>query len=126
MNTKDKGELSEARFIVKFLEMGYICSKPFGDNSAYDLIIDDRISLFKVQIKTGRVRNNSLLFNAVSCSRYVHRKYTNLEVDIYAVYEPEADKYYLIPFKDVTANKPQLTLNEVAKVNQRRAKDYEV
>lgn len=111
MNTKTVGELTEAKVLVKLLESGYVCSKPFGDNARYDLIVDDGVILQKVQIKTGRVRNGAIEFNVMSCSRYVNKHYKG-QVDCFIVYVPELNKYYLVPEDEVGTSKFYLTLSK--------------
>jgi hypothetical protein len=73
---------------------------PVGESARYDLVIDKEGKFSRVQVKTGRLRNGVILFNAYS-SHY-HRKsssckpYTD-EIDFFGVYCPELSSVYLIP-----------------------------
>jgi hypothetical protein len=49
---------------------GYDISLPFGENTRYDLVIDDGVTLSRVQCKTGRLRAGAIRFAACSC--YAH------------------------------------------------------
>ena len=110
MNTKSVGELTEAKIIVKLLELGYVCSKPFGDNARYDLIVDDGLRLSRVQIKTGRVREGSVIFNVTSANRYTNKHYKG-QIEAFVVFVPEINKYYWIPIEDTGKSKMQFSLN---------------
>ena len=68
MQTGEKGNLSEARILAAFVAAGYLVSVPFGSGCKYDFVVDDTTHLFRVQCKTGRVKNGVLLFNAYSQS----------------------------------------------------------
>src|SRR5437870_6319042 len=40
INTKRKGELSEAAFLLKAASLGFGVAKPWGDSERYDFILD--------------------------------------------------------------------------------------
>jgi hypothetical protein len=60
MNTREKGNLTEAKIMTALVEAGYLVSLPFGEGHKYDFIIDDGQGLHRVQCKTGRVKGGSL------------------------------------------------------------------
>jgi len=45
---------------------GYAVLLPFGENTRYDLVIDDGQRLARVQCKTGRLRGGAVVSVAVS------------------------------------------------------------
>lgn len=102
LQTADKGNLSEARILAAFVAAGYLVSVPFGSGHKYDFVVDDSTRLLRVQCKTGRVKNGTLLFNAYSQSGNgsVKMSYRGL-ADLFAVLNPEDDKVYLVPVEDV-------------------------
>src|SRR5213592_1586521 len=51
VNTKRKGELSEAAFLLKAASLGFGVAKPWGDSERYDFILDNGHRLLRVQIK---------------------------------------------------------------------------
>ena len=103
MNSKAVGILSEQKTIVRLLELGYIVSRPIGDNSRYDLIIDNG-KLYRVQVKTGRLRNGIILFNrkSVTWNRTATytTPYTKEEIDWFLVYCPDTNELYKVPVED--------------------------
>ncbi len=111
MHTGEKGNLSEARVLAAFVGAGYLVSVPFGSGHKYDFVVDDSKRLLRVQCKTGRVKNNGLLFNAYSQSGNggVKMSYRGL-ADLFAVLNPEDDKVYLIPVDEVGVTDVSLRL----------------
>ena len=113
-DTKSKGDISELRVAVALAEAGYAVSKPLGDNQRYDLIADDGERLLRVQVKTGRIRQNVVKFNC--SSTHGHRRtqmkirpYTG-QIELLAVYCPQNRKVYLVPEADLTRSVIHLRL----------------
>ena len=102
MQTREKGNLSEAKILAAFVAAGYFVSLPFGSGHKYDFVIDDSTRLFRVQCKTGRVKKGSLIFNAYSQSGNgsVKMGYRGL-ADLFAVLNPVDDKVYLVSVDEV-------------------------
>jgi hypothetical protein len=99
-DTKSIGDISEMMVALALSRAGYFVAKPFGENCRYDLIIDRGDALFRVQVKTGRLRNGAILFNTYS-SHYHRsgggcRAYTN-EIDYFGIYCPGLNAVYLVP-----------------------------
>ena len=64
-NTKRVGTISEAAVIMRFVKLGYRVSLPFGESTPYDLIVESpNDTLFRIQVKTGRLRNGVIRFAA--------------------------------------------------------------
>lgn len=85
------------------MRKGWSISVPWGENSKYDLVVDDGKSLLRIQCKTGRVRKGVLLFNTYTS--HVHRDgkqegYKG-KADYFGVFCSENDKCYLVPVADV-------------------------
>ena len=111
-DTKSIGDVSEACVLAELVKAGYAVSRPFGENCRYDLVIDDGVTLSRVQVKTGRLRDGVIVFNC--CSTHGHRRsaattqpYTG-QIELLAVYCPETEKVYLLPEADLTRSKIQL------------------
>lgn len=105
MNTTRLGDISEAKILAKLLEHGYVVLKPWSNNSRYDLVADKDDKFFRVQCKTGKLREGSIVFKTCSINRtkngvYVAKSYAG-QIDFFGVYCFELDKCYLIPASDV-------------------------
>jgi PD-(D/E)XK nuclease superfamily protein len=85
---------------------GYAVLLPFGENTRYDLVIDDGEAFSRVQCKTGRLRGGVVLFNTCSCYGHhmnpgMSRRDYQGQVDYFAVHCPETGGVYLIPIDAV-------------------------
>jgi hypothetical protein len=116
-------------------DAGFEILVPFGENTRYDLVIDDGARLARVQCKTGRLRNGGVLFSA--CSSYAHhpnprmvtRSYLG-QIDYFAVYCPDNGSSYLIPIDDAQVKARGKLRVDPPRNNQRVgvrfAADYEI
>jgi hypothetical protein len=103
---KDIGDRSTLAVLLTLADAGYPVLLPFGENTRYDVVIDEGERLSRVQIKTGRLRGGAVLFAACSC--YGHhrnpataRRSYNGQVDYFAVYCAETTGVYLIPIEEL-------------------------
>src|SRR2546422_9412112 len=103
---KTIGNRSALAIMFGLLQAGYEVLVPFGENTRYDLVIDDGKSLARVQCKTGRLRQGAIRW--ATCSSYAHHpnpKARKLdyqgEIDLFAVYCEETQGVYLVPIADV-------------------------
>jgi hypothetical protein len=121
---KTKGDKSTLAIIFGLREIGYEVLTPFGENTRYDLVIDDG-RLSRVQCKTGRLRHGVILFATCSCYGH-HRKPESArrsydgEVDLFAIYCRETGGVYLVPIDDLPV-KVQGTLRVAAPRNSQKA-----
>jgi hypothetical protein len=86
--------------------LGLAVLVPFGENTRYDLVIDDGEAFSRVQCKTGRLRGGAVRWSM--CSNYAHHPNPRVrqrdyhgEVDYFGVYCPETEGVYLIPISDL-------------------------
>ena len=116
-------------------EAGYRVALPFGENSRYDLIIDDGVRLARVQCETGRLREGAVRFKA--CSLYAHHPNPKItsrdylgEIDFFAVYCRETGCVYLIPIEEVPLRWEAALRVSPSRNGQvrgiRKAADYEI
>jgi hypothetical protein len=105
MNRKCRGELSELAFIYKATGLGFHVSKPYGDSSPYDFIVEHFGHLSKVQVKsTATVRRSGAYEgNAQRSTTQSSRRYSARDVDFFAFYVIPKDVWYIVPFADVEA-----------------------
>jgi hypothetical protein len=127
------GDRSTLAIMLALHEAGYDLLVPFGENTRYDLVIDDGDCLARVQCKTGRLRNGAVTFN--TCSSYAHHPNPRVlkrvyqgEIDYFAVFCPETRRSYLIPIADVPLRRQARLRVHPARNNQRLgirlAEDY--
>ena len=73
----------------KFVELGYIVSVPYGNNSRYDLLVDNGRKIWKIQCKTAKLCGNGS-YNINTCNKTTNtnktktKHYTKNEVDFIA------------------------------------------
>jgi len=126
---KDIGDKTTLAIMLALRAHGFAVLVPFGENTRYDLVIDDRERLLKVQCKTGRLRRGAVLWSM--CSNYGHhanpravrRDYAG-EVDYFGVYCPETGGVYLIPMEDLAIHTLGSLRVEPPANNQRRRIRY--
>lgn len=114
-DTKSIGTISELRLAVDLARAGYLISVPVGENCRYDLVADDGEHLYRVQVKTGRLRKGVVVFNAfsshshrggVACRPYVG------EIDFFGVFCRETDSTYLIPIAELPVVRGMLRIEK--------------
>jgi hypothetical protein len=132
---KDIGDRTTLAVMLALRELGFAVLVPFGENTRYDLVIDDGAKMAKVQCKTGRLRKGAVLWSM--CSNYghqknprvVHRDYQG-EVDYFGVFCPETQGVYLIPIADVPMRRQGSLRVTPPKNNQQKsirgARQYEI
>lgn len=112
--TKATGERSEAVALSRFIEAGCSVSLPFGESCRYDMVVDDGLSLHRVQVKTGRSRGGVVLFH--TASMHYHRdgggqRHYIGDVDFFAVYCPDNGEFYVVPVDHLPGTGGRLRLD---------------
>jgi len=125
MNTRNKGALAEYRFLSTAISLDLKVLTPAVDGYAYDCIIDNDTSLYKIQIKYASKDNrrknvfSTMLQRRIKSTNPTYRKYKANEVDFYAIYIWYIDTFYIIPFEEVTISSLSLDpKNDNNKYNQ--------
>lgn len=52
------GITTELQVMQKFIELGYIVSVPYGNNSRYDMIVDTDNNCYRIQVKHASLNEN--------------------------------------------------------------------
>jgi PD-(D/E)XK nuclease superfamily protein len=131
----DIGDRTTLAVMLVLRELGFGVLVPLGENTRYDLVIDDGESLRKVQCKTGRLRGGAVIWSL--CSNYGHhpnpgpvRRAYHGEVDFFAVYCPETTGVYLLPIEDLPMRSRGYLRVDPPRNNQRKrirpASQYEI
>jgi len=119
-----KGNLTELAVAKALMNAGHVISFPFGEGQRYDIIVDMKGVLKKVECKTARLKEGFIEFN---CSG-TNGPYTD-QIDFFGCYCIELDKTYLVPIEEVGINKAHLRIQETKsgqKKGIRWANDYEI
>ncbi len=132
---KDVGDRTTLAVMLALRELGYEISVPFGENTRYDLVIDDGVRLSRVQCKSGRLRGGAVRWAA--CSSYAHhdnprerrRDYLG-QVDFFGIYCPGTESVYLVPIEDAQVRREGALRVNPPRNGQRRfirqAQKYEI
>ena len=132
LDSKQKGILTELQCITAFSELGYHISIPYGENLRYDFVVDINKKLYKIQVKTSSLKENSYLEFATSTSHTntkgtLNLSYSSEDVDFFAtIYENQC---YLIPFSVCGKRSQRLRLIPTKNGQTKGitfAKDYEI
>jgi hypothetical protein len=129
------GDRSTLAIMLALRDAGFAVLLPFGENTRYDLVIDDGVRLGRVQCKTGRLKEGAVRFNA--CSSYAHHRSSTYrernyegEIDYFAVHCPQTGGVYLIPIENLRLRSRGSLRVEPPRNNQRRrirsASEYEL
>jgi hypothetical protein len=103
---KRRGELAELAFLHKAASLGFVVSKPYGDSSRYDFILDWNGKLSRVQVKSS----TKLCKGAFHVSSNRHSSgntygYTASDIDFLVAYVVPEDAWYVIPVRAFSPRK---------------------
>jgi hypothetical protein len=132
LTTDQKGVLAEQAIVFEALKLGVGVFQPLGDER-YDLILDLRPNLLRVQCKWASRNGDVVLIRTRRCRRgsegLIHRYYQRGEIDAIAAYCADVDQCYLLPLAmSIGRGMVQLRLapsknNQQLRINW--ARDYE-
>ena len=99
-NRKRQGEWGELRFMAAALAHGFNVMRPWGDSSAYDVVLEQGSRFLRIQVKsTGtwhRRSHGRRVYNFFT-GRGDGRRYRLTDVDFYILYVAPEDLFYVIP-----------------------------
>ncbi len=102
LTTNQKGTLAEAKITALALELGLGVALPL-DDERYDLILDLRPRLLRVQCKWAIKQGGVVVIRTRRCRRgrngLIHRGYEPGEIDAIGAYCQELDRCYLLPLE---------------------------
>ena len=105
---KDIGDRTTLAVMLALRNGGFTVSVPFGENTRYDLVVDDGLRLGRVQCKSGQLVSGVVRFKTASTYAH-HKSATRLrrdykgEIEFFGVYCHANDRVYLVPIADVAA-----------------------
>ncbi len=108
MDTKLKGDIAEQATILKVLERGWAVIKPLGDRLPYDLVLDIKGKLVKIQIKSAWLDKKSGNFVVDNRRTKTNRRlmlrepYKKSDFDFAVIYLNGPNIFYVLPNKIFT------------------------
>jgi len=100
LTTDQKGAIAESAIVHAALKLGVGFLKPISSGERYDLLLDLRPRLLRVQCKNAVLRHDVLAVPCFSSRRssagFVKRPYTLNEIDAIAAYSTDLDRCFLL------------------------------
>lgn len=108
----NNGNIAELKFALLCIEQGIHVSKPLFDIAKYDLIIDIKGCLIRIQIKSTRYLNKGKRAHYYNCMVASGTKskvrYSKNDIDFIAAYVIPEDAWYIIPIEEISAQSIKL------------------
>lgn len=123
MNTKQLGNIGEAKVLSEFVRIGIPVYIPFGDNEKSDLVAEFNGKLNRIQIKTSeKIKEGKVEFSINSSTSHRNNgkkfNYTKEHIDYFALYNLELNEVLIIPVEDTGKSKINFRI-ELPKNNQK-------
>ena len=109
LTPSQKGAVAESAFTLHATHMGIGVSRPLVEGERYDLILDFRPTLVRLQCKWG-VRRGDVIDAHLRTHRWtpsgsIETTYSAREIDAFGIYCAELDRCYLVPIHAVAGRK---------------------
>lgn len=102
MNTTDKGVLAELKVRTDLNSKGFKTLNPDGDYLPFDLVaVTPDFNLIKIQVKYSKMKDGTAKINNFSFNGKQGKPYYKEEVDYFALYIPDFDEVFYVPFKEM-------------------------
>lgn len=120
MDSDQVGSMTEAKIIHRLLSLDYSVSTPFGGKERYDLLVDTKKEIYKVQCKTATLREQGVICFSTSSrnkkdGEYFNRNYKEEEIDAFVAYSDYLDECYWVWFEE--AAKSEMSLRFESKID---------
>lgn len=134
LTPSQKGAAAEAAFAAAAIQLGHVVLRPLCEGSRYDLVVDLKPRLLRVQCKLAK-RTGGVLAVRMETSRYtpggyVCTSYSAGEIDAVGAYSAELNRCFLLPVAEIAGHRGIHLRLEPSANNQakgvRWAKDYEL
>ena len=105
MQTKAKGDISEAKALFEFQKRNIPVLLPWGDKERYDMVIELSNHFFRVQVKTANEESNGSIkcYTRSSHDHTTHKRYYKYvnQVDFFVFYNIKRDIIAIVPIEDI-------------------------
>ncbi len=114
LSTHYVGKITELAVAQAFLQRGYQVSQPLVADSRYDFIVDVRGKLFKIQVKTGTVKEEGAYIEFATSTSHTNTQgttnhsYKQDEIDYFATML--GTQCYIIPVNQCGSRHQRLRL----------------
>jgi hypothetical protein len=108
-SNNQRGEWTEARFMIRACEHGFNVSRPWGGSSRYDFAVELNGQFLRVQVKSTTWKKDGVAY-VFGLAGPARKRYTEEEIDFFAVYVIPEDPWYIIPASVVVGLKSSLRL----------------
>jgi hypothetical protein len=102
VSSDQKGNIAEAAVVLAALKLGIDVYRPVGEGGRCDLIFSIKDEFLRVQCKWAVLRGERIVIRCYSSRRsgngLKRRLYEPGEIDAFAAYCEEIDRWYFIPF----------------------------
>jgi hypothetical protein len=122
MHSKNKGSIGELAIALDLSKKGYSVFKEFGDLSKVDLIILINNVPIKIQVKALKTKNGSIVIKNKKAGPNYRFKYSENEVDIFAVYILDTQDIIYISAKQLIAMHDSLSIRVAPSKNHQKKK----
>jgi prevent-host-death family protein len=126
MNSNVKGAAAEQAIVLAATKLGVPVLRPVAEHGRTDLALEIGGDLFRVQVKWGRLSAMrdvvivSLFTSRCTTRGHIRRTYSEREVDLFAVYCGDLDRWFLLPAQPL-ANKTSIHLRLTPPRNGQRS-----
>jgi hypothetical protein len=95
---KERGEWAEMQFMARAAAQGFTVTKPWGDSARYDFAVEWSGCFQRVQVKSTASRSGiSYVCNVVRGGPDVRLRYTEKDLDFFAILLIPEELWYIIP-----------------------------
>ena len=109
MNSKAKGQLSEARVLYEFQKYNIPVCLPWGDNERYDMVAEFDGKFNRIQVKTANEEENGAIccWARSSTNHATNKQLSSYdgEVDYFVFVNQTRDWLALVPIEDLAGKK---------------------
>jgi hypothetical protein len=102
LTPKQLGEIAEAEFIARGVELRFVVAKPWGDSESYDYIVNARRSFnfWRVQVKSAHVAGEDGTYS-FRAHDHAQRSYSAKDIDALVAYARPERAWYVFPVRVV-------------------------